>query len=202
MELPLELSTLPHRVVLDPTEDNSRTRLMLSLDRPDTRTGGYAELDVRDVQELAGALLQWLDENGHDLPALPADLGLDVNAKEGCVTGLVAPQNLGQLQVRQDGLQLYIEKADRWIACAPELWEQLGSPASTHATVDGDVLTITDTAGVTVRYQRCRDLVRPDGSLVLERTYPLSGLPEHTRPDSQEVSVAALTGQLPEHSRG
>jgi hypothetical protein len=52
-----------------PTKDNSRTRLALSVTR-NSGSGATQELDVRDVQELAGALCQWLADSDHAVPAV------------------------------------------------------------------------------------------------------------------------------------
>ena len=63
-ELLLDLRVLE----LQRTKDRSSTELELRVPHVD----GVAGLGVRDVQDLAGALLEWLVENGHQLPELPA----------------------------------------------------------------------------------------------------------------------------------
>jgi hypothetical protein len=164
---------------LERTADRSSTQLVLRVSHLD----GLAWLDVRGAQDVARELLNWLVENCHELPELPAmeeDLELEDEDEP------VAMETVGQLVVRQDGLRLFIERADEWITCAAELWDQLASPAVTYATVKDDLLTIEDSAGAVVRYGRRRDVVAAAGVLVLERTHwqparVVHVIPEHTR---------------------
>lgn len=69
----VELFTRSRRVTLRTTEDNSTTRLRVQVRAVDwEHTCLSAELNVRDVQQLAGAMLQWLNDGGHALPDAPA----------------------------------------------------------------------------------------------------------------------------------
>lgn len=68
----MELLTLRHGdecLQLETTDDTSTTRLHLfvTLDAFGPR---LMELDVRDVQDLTRALMEWLQENDHPVPAV------------------------------------------------------------------------------------------------------------------------------------
>jgi hypothetical protein len=66
-------------LTLRTTEDNSSTRLLLQLREASTHPFAVrivTELRADDVQQLAGALLQWLVDCGHELPELPPELEL------------------------------------------------------------------------------------------------------------------------------
>lgn len=191
MDLPLDLGP----VVLEQTPDKSRTMLKLNARTHDA----IAWLDLEVVRQLAGALMQWLDDYGHVLPDAPAGwrlvevepLQLDDDEDE--AQPATMPDTFGQLVLRaqhhsSDGFTMptespLIERADPWVLMSMELWEQCeaGLP---YASVKGDLLTINDSRGTTVRYGRRRDVPRPAGMLVLERTYlspDLSAIPEHSR---------------------
>jgi hypothetical protein len=70
MELPLEIRRGATALHVLPTSDDSSTRLLVELAVSLRGTG--MELGVADVQELTGALQQWLAVNGHELPDPPA----------------------------------------------------------------------------------------------------------------------------------
>ena len=74
MDIPLELATVDGVLHVGRTADASPTRLVLEVW---PRSEGLARLDlgVLDVRILAGALLQWLADQGHDLPESPATDG-------------------------------------------------------------------------------------------------------------------------------
>jgi len=73
---PLELVTRTGVLSVDETADHSSTRLLLTAGGP--IRGARLELDVAGVQELTGALLEWLAECGHNLPPLPVVLTEDL----------------------------------------------------------------------------------------------------------------------------
>jgi hypothetical protein len=204
MELPLELNTRTGCLHLEGTADNSRTRLLLTAGGP--ISGARLELDTADVQLLAAALLTWLNENEHELPDpvewwrqpyVQEDEDEDEEGHDGgrigcnhagglCSENSPPPGHgqFGQLLVRSEGSDLFIDRADDWITCSPELWQALQSPAHSYATVGpANVLTLTDSAGAMARYW-----IRPDvtpaepGALALERVfYRPATVPEHTR---------------------
>lgn len=64
MDLPLRLPGL----TVDRTDDGSSARLVLQAGGP--TLGTRLELMADDVQELAGALCQWLADHGHAVPAV------------------------------------------------------------------------------------------------------------------------------------
>ena len=82
MDLPLELTTRSGVLHVDATADDSSTQLLLTAGGP--VRGARLELGVRDVQDLAGALLEWLVGNDHELPLLALELMLtDEDEDEG-----------------------------------------------------------------------------------------------------------------------
>jgi hypothetical protein len=72
MELPLELVTTAGELIVTGTDDHSRTRLRVTAVDRWSRSMVAQDVTVHDVQTLAGALLRWLADEGHDLPDLPA----------------------------------------------------------------------------------------------------------------------------------
>lgn len=95
MELPLELVTTGGEIDVETTPDHSATRLLLTTTHRVSRQAVTQELHVHQVQQLAGALLAWLAENGHDLPELDLpDLELDEDEDEAqSATARVLPEH-------------------------------------------------------------------------------------------------------------
>ncbi len=173
MEFPLDLGDLR----LDRTSDTSRTRLVLH-----DGTEGLAYLDVRDVQALAGTLLHWLADNGHDLPDLPASAGdLEDGSKPRQAPPAPAPttpppvSEAGALGLRRVGDRVMIDQADPWVVVSLSLWTTVQTGAVPGCSVKGDVLTLTDSDGRVVQYRSRRDAGL--GSVMCERI----ALSEHKR---------------------
>lgn len=197
MDLPLELAGLR----LSAVRDRPDTELRVDVSHVD----GLAWLDVVGAQQLAGALMQWLADNGHalpDLPATEADLELmdhpatfanpgpkprrvDVPATYATPDPDSRPRELphqfGSLAVTRELDRVRIDRADEWIVATTALLERLRQPGG-MATVDGLDVTLTDTDGQTVAYRMRPEIPAPNGmGVVLQRTRPLGPLPEHTR---------------------
>jgi hypothetical protein len=178
MDLPLELGVLR----LSQTADYSSTQLRI--DVPDM--DGVARLGVQDAQDLAGALLQWLASNGHELPLLPEledTKDEDEDEDEDSRPPLSDPPPLADF----GGLEVYrtigsdavrIDRADPWVLADGKLLEQLLMPTTPWADVDGLNLTVRDSSGTVVRY-----LVRPDvptqgGAVALQKVSGHGPLPD------------------------
>jgi hypothetical protein len=194
MELPLELITRSGTLFVEPTTDYSRTRLRAGLGG--TQGLRALELDVRDVQALAGALLQWLAECGHDLPELPVqhpmqypDGDEDIDEDPDQEVDSRPPAQFGVLKVIRTGLMadgIRIEKADPWVLASGELLHQLKVEDS-WVTVDGLNMTIADSEGTVVRYLARPDVACDAGVVVLQKLSghgpmpDVSALPKYRR---------------------
>ncbi len=171
MELPLDLGAM--RLVETP--DRSTTRLMLEW-LPELHD--CLGLDVRDVQALAGTLLHWLADNGHDLPDLP-DLPASAEVRRSWLLNprqappAPAPttpppvSEAGALGLRRVGDRVMIDQADPWVVVSLSLWTTVQTGAVPGCSVKGDVLTLTDSDGRVVQYRSRRDAGL--GSVMCER---------------------------------
>lgn len=186
MDLPLELGA----VTLEQTADTSGTRLRLIVGHRVYGTG--AELSVPELQELAGTLLQWLDDHGHAMPAVPAGWVLveaslqDTDEDEPDTSRPPADEaGFGMLVVVRDQNRVLIQRADPWVRASGELLDELAHRDTQWSTVNGLEVTLRDDAGSSCRYLVRPDVSAPSGTVVLQRMASLlpdvSAVPEHTR---------------------